>query len=79
MSNQERVVEVIDKRTVFAGHFQIDHYHLRHTLHAGGMSGTLSRELFERGQVAVTHLVAEDGGQCGFCVPGFAVLNSATK
>ena len=52
MSNQQRVVEVIDKRTVFEGHFRIERYHLRHTLHAGGMSETLSRELFERGQVA---------------------------
>jgi ADP-ribose pyrophosphatase len=52
MSNQQRVVELIDKRTVFEGHFQIERYHLRHTLHAGGMSETLSRELFERGQVA---------------------------
>jgi ADP-ribose pyrophosphatase len=52
MSNQERVVEVIDKRTVFEGHFQIERYRLRHTLHAGGMSEPLSRELFERGQVA---------------------------
>ncbi len=52
MSNQQRVDEVIDKRTVFEGHFRIERYHLRHTLHAGGMSETLSRELFERGQVA---------------------------
>jgi ADP-ribose pyrophosphatase len=52
MSNQQRVVEVIGKRTVFEGHFRIERYHLRHTLHAGGMSETLSRELFERGQVA---------------------------
>jgi len=52
MSNQQRVVEVIDKRTVFEGHYRIERYHLRHTLHAGGMSETLSRELFERGQVA---------------------------
>jgi ADP-ribose pyrophosphatase len=52
MSNQERVVEVIDKRTVFEGHFQVERYRLRHTLHAGGMSEPLSRELFERGQVA---------------------------
>jgi ADP-ribose pyrophosphatase len=45
---QDRV-EVIAKETVFDGYFRIDRYRLKHELHAGGWSGELVREVFERG------------------------------
>ena len=45
-------VEVLEKATVWKGRFQIDRYRLRHRLHAGGWSGTFSREIFERGHAA---------------------------
>ena len=45
---QDRV-EVIAKETAFDGYFRIDRYRLKHQLHAGGWSGELVREVFERG------------------------------
>lgn len=52
MSGRHRKVDLIEKRTVFDGYFQIHRYQLRFSLHEGGMSDTLDREVFERGQVA---------------------------
>lgn len=49
MSGNERKVDVVEKVTAFQGYFRIDRYKLRHTLFAGGMSGVMTRELFERG------------------------------
>jgi ADP-ribose pyrophosphatase len=49
MSEPERKVEIVEKVTAFKGYFQIDRYKLRHSLFAGGMSGVMTRELFERG------------------------------
>lgn len=45
-------VEIIDHRTAFQGYFRVDRYRLRHKLFAGGMSGEISREVFERGHAA---------------------------
>jgi len=42
-------VEVLDKATLFEGHFRIDRYRLRHKLFEGGWSNELTREVFERG------------------------------
>jgi ADP-ribose pyrophosphatase len=47
MSKQE--IEILDKACVFDGYFRIDRYRLRHTLHEGGMSREIVREVFERG------------------------------
>lgn len=52
MIEQTRKVDLIDKRTVFDGYFQILRYRLRFSLHEGGMSEAIDREVFERGQVA---------------------------
>ncbi len=52
MSKQNRKVALIDKRTVFDGYFQILRYRLKFSLHEGGMSEAIDREVFERGQVA---------------------------
>ncbi len=42
-------VEIVEKAEAFRGYFRIDRYRLRHRLHAGGMSGVITREVFERG------------------------------
>lgn len=47
MSKNE--IEILDKSCVFDGYFRIDRYRLRHTLHQGGMSREIVREVFERG------------------------------
>jgi len=52
MSGTERKIDLIEKRTVFDGYFRIDRFRLRHSLHDGGMSRPLDREVFERGRVA---------------------------
>jgi ADP-ribose pyrophosphatase len=44
-----RKVEIIEAKTVFQGYFRVDAYRLRHSLHRGGMSGEIRREVFERG------------------------------
>ena len=42
-------VEIIEKTTPFQGYFRIDRYRLRHRLFAGGWTGEVVREIFERG------------------------------
>lgn len=42
-------VDIIEKAAVFKGYFRVDRYRLRHRLHSGGMSGEITREVFERG------------------------------
>jgi len=42
-------VEILGKSEQYKGYFRINRYRLRHRLHAGGWSGELERELFERG------------------------------
>ena len=49
--NQHQVV-VDERQRVFDGYFKMDRYHLRHSLHSGGMSSGVVREVLERGQVA---------------------------
>jgi ADP-ribose pyrophosphatase len=44
-----RKVDIIEAKTVFQGYFRVDAYRLRHSLHRGGMSGEIRREVFERG------------------------------
>jgi len=46
----EQTVELVRREVAFEGYFKVIRYFLRHTLHNGGMSGTISREGFERGQ-----------------------------
>lgn len=45
-------IDIIEKRTVFQGYFRVDAYTLRHALFDGGWSGTMRREVFERGHAA---------------------------
>jgi ADP-ribose pyrophosphatase len=46
-------VEILDKRTVFQGFFQINEYQMRHRLFRGGWSDVVTREMFERGHAVV--------------------------
>ena len=48
----EKDVEILEKTTRYKGFFRIEFYRLRHRLFAGGWSGEVHRELFERGQAA---------------------------
>lgn len=41
--------EIIEKQTCFQGFFRLERYRLKHTLFAGGWTGEVVRELFERG------------------------------
>ena len=43
-------VELIRKEPAFQGYFKVVRYFFRHSLHKGGMSDVISREVFERGQ-----------------------------
>ena len=48
----KRVVDLIERKTAFKGHFRIDRFRLRHELFAGGLGPEVTRELFERGHAA---------------------------
>jgi len=41
--------QLIDKTTAYKGYFRIERYKFRHKLFAGGWSGEITREVFERG------------------------------
>lgn len=45
----DRRVDILDHARVFEGYFRIERYRLRHSMHEGGMSEELTREVFERG------------------------------
>jgi ADP-ribose pyrophosphatase len=53
-------VRVIGHEAVYQGYFRVDRYQLRYPLFEGGMSPTVSREVFERGQVAAVLPVDRD-------------------
>lgn len=42
-------VKILNKQTLYSGFFRMEKYHLQHELFAGGWSGEIQRELFERG------------------------------
>lgn len=46
----KETVELVRHEVAFQGYYRVGRYLFRHTLHDGGMSGTISREVFERGQ-----------------------------
>jgi ADP-ribose pyrophosphatase len=49
----DRDFQLIEKTTPFQGYFRIDLYRFRHRLFAGGWSGEVRREVFERGHAVV--------------------------
>jgi ADP-ribose pyrophosphatase len=59
----EKDVEVIARETVYQGYFRIDRYRLRHRTFAGGWSGEVVREVFERGHAVVVLLYDPDRDQ----------------
>ena len=46
----EEKAELVRHEVAFHGYFKVVRYFFRHTLHKGGMSAVISREVFERGQ-----------------------------
>ena len=46
----KETAELVRQEVAFQGYFKVVRYFFRHTLHKGGMSGEISREVFERGQ-----------------------------
>lgn len=53
-------VQLVAKDTVYKGYFQIDRYRLRHRTFAGGWTGDIVREVFERGHAVVVTLYDPD-------------------
>ena len=51
-SNDGREVELLDRSVAYQGYFRVDRYRLRHQQFRGGLGPVLTREVFERGQVA---------------------------
>lgn len=45
--------QLFEKSTLFQGYFRVDFYRFRHRLFAGGWSGEVRREVFERGHAVV--------------------------
>lgn len=54
-------IQLLDKQPLYDGFFRLIRYRFRHRLFAGGMSGEVSREIFERGHAAA--LLAYDPKQ----------------
>ena len=44
--------ELVDHVVAFQGYFKVGRYFFRHSLHNGGQSAVISREVFERGHAA---------------------------
>ena len=53
MTDPERQVEVIEKRTVYKGYCKVHAYRLRHSLYQGGMGAEIRREVLERGHAVL--------------------------
>lgn len=51
-----RDVEILEHRVLFKSYFRLELFRLRHRLFAGGWSGEIRRELFERGHAAAALL-----------------------
>ncbi len=49
-------IEILDRATVYRGYFRIDRYRLRHRTFAGGWTGEMIREVFERGHAVAVLL-----------------------
>lgn len=50
MTEAKERAELVRKETAFQGYFKVVRYFFRHSLHKGGTSKEISREVFERGQ-----------------------------
>src|SRR5204863_9501618 len=52
----QETAALVRQEVAFEGYFKVVRYFFRHTLHKGGMSGIISREVFERGQAGAALL-----------------------
>jgi len=52
----KETAELVRHEVAFQGYFRVVRYFFRHTLHDGGMSDVISREVFERGQAGAVLL-----------------------
>ncbi|MEI6559779.1 MAG: NUDIX domain-containing protein [Rhodospirillaceae bacterium] len=53
-------IDILERQTVFRGYFRIDRYRLRHATFAGGWTGEMVREVFERGHAVAVLLYDPD-------------------
>ena len=60
MTDAKETAELIRKETAFQGYFKVVRYFFRHSLHNGGTSEVISREVFERGQAGAALLYDPD-------------------
>jgi ADP-ribose pyrophosphatase len=58
-------VIILEKTTPFQGYFRIDRYVFQHRTHAGGMTGPMSREIFERGHAVSVLLYDPERDEVG--------------
>lgn len=49
--SEELKVEIVERELCYQGFFSLERIHLRHSLHRGGMSPVLVREILEKGDV----------------------------
>ena len=56
-------IEILQRETAYRGYFRIDRYRLRHRTYAGGWTGEMVREIFERGHAAAVLLYDPDRDQ----------------
>ena len=56
MDFDRKDAEVVSRETCYSGFFKMDRYTVRHRLFGGGMSGTFTRELLERGHATAVLL-----------------------
>ena len=56
----QKKFEIIDQQITYQGFFRVEKFRLKHTLFAGGWSGTISRELFVRGDCVAVLLYDPD-------------------
>ena len=55
-SSAAQTVELVRREDAFQGYFKVVRYFFRHSLHNGGQSEIISREVFERGQAGAVLL-----------------------
>jgi ADP-ribose pyrophosphatase len=56
MTDAKETAELVRKETAFQGYFKVVRYFFRHSLHNGGTSDVISREVFERGHAGAVLL-----------------------
>lgn len=65
-------VEILDRQTAYEGFYRLDRYRLRHRLHRGGWSRTVTRENFDRGH-AVAVLPYDPGADAVVVMEQFRI------